>query len=558
MYDVSEKYTSLIKSPVRYTGRRGAIRLKDGSTISINDDDIAAGSLSITHKMNGRGDLRPGGVYSGELSVTLKDFHGTTGDLDGAVIKLTFVLFHDSSMLLSKSEMIPLGSYYVDGSSIKRRSKEVSFSAYDGMAVFDIAATERTGKLYELVTGACDAAGIEIGMSEPEFEALPNGGRTATVNTARIQTERDLLMYVGMMTASFARISRGYKLEFVPLTCIRTPGGVITPVREIAGNIRYNTEFSDDVTCIAKLFTRRNGKAVFSTMNVTAGGSEKLTGLELNENPLLAELDDSDVVSVLNSELSELYQCLNRVYDSDFNGDPALDVGDYVRLSGGAIDTSRGYATGMITSQTWRYRGQHTIKCTMPSSLTAVSSIDLQSSAVAVYSDTGMPGNQRVQPKSQLEKRVDALEARGGGDMQKLHTKGTNYYAKTDEKGVQFGVGGDDGKEAPFAYLTGTASGGFELSAYGPYLLSVSGDGFAIVNGRSQAQFSVPGTGDGEALRMLTTVGGSDTKFIINTGVSINIFPGGFYIDCGKQDKLLSLTVKDGELYFQGKKVLTE
>ena len=556
MYDVSEKYTSLIKSPVRYTGIRGAIRFKDGGTMAINDDDIVAGSLSITHKMNGRGDLRPGGVYSGELSVTLKDFHGSTGDLDGAVIKLTFVLFHDSGMALSKSEMIPLGSYYVDGSSIKRRSKEVSFSAYDGMAVFDIAATERSGKLYELVTGACDAAGIEIGMSEPEFEALPNGGRTATVNTARIQTERDLLMYVGMMTASFARISRGYKLEFVPLTCIRTPGGVITPVREIAGNIRYNTEFSDDVTCIAKLFTRRNGKAVFSTMNVTAGGSEKLTAMELNENPLLAELDDSDVVSVLNSELAELYQCLNRVYDSDFNGDPALDVGDYVRLSGGAIDTSRGYATGMITSQTWRYRGQHTIKCTMPSSLTAVSSIDLQSSAVAVYSDTDTSGNQRVQPKSQLEKRVDALEA-SGGDAQKLHTKGTNYYAKTDSYGVQFGVGGDDGIEAPFAYLTGTASGGFELSAYGPYRLSVGGDGFAIVNGRSQAQFSVPGA-DGEALRMTTTVHGKDATFIINAGVSINISPGVFYIDCGKQDKLLSLTVENGELYFRGKKVLTE
>lgn len=556
MYDVSEKYTSLIKSPVRYTGIRGTIRLKDGSTISINDDDIAAGSLSITHKMNGRGDLRPGGVYSGELSVTLKDFHGTTGDLDGAVIKLTFVLFHDSSMALSKSEMIPLGSYYVDGSSIKRRSKEVSFSAYDGMAIFDIAATERTGKLYELVTGACDAAGIEIGMSEPEFEALPNGGRTATVNTARIQTERDLLMYVGMMTASFARISRGYKLEFVPLTCIRTPGGVITPVREIAGNIRYNTEFSDDVTCIAKLFTRRNGKAVFSTTNITAGGSEKLTAMELNENPLLAELDDSDVVSVLNSELSELYQCLNRVYDSDFNGDPALDVGDYVRLSGGAIDTSRGYATGMITSQTWRYRGQHTIKCTMPSSLTAVSSIDLQSSAVAVYSDTGMPGNQRVQPKSQLEKRVDALEASSGCDG-KLHdvngSKAVAYLSKEkydDSDLLSVIICGVDGKEdmdircsQKLEYMgmtsvgsDGIVSGTIEVHAGE---INLSSGGNCIYIGHS------PG-GSIEIVSNMTRIivhggnGGSDS--------------GSFGIQAGSN----SVTFESGNLYINGKKVLTE
>jgi hypothetical protein len=554
MYDVSEKYTSLIKSPVRYTGIRGAIRLKDGSTISINDDDIAAGSLSITHKMNGRGDLRPGGVYSGELSVTLKDFHGTTGDLDGAVIKLTFVLFHDSSMLLSESEMIPLGSYYVDGSSIKRRSKEVSFSAYDGMAVFDIAATERTGKLYELVTGACDAAGIEIGMSEPEFEALPNGGRTATVNTARIQTERDLLMYVGMMTASFARISRGYKLEFVPLTCIRTPGGVITPVREIAGNIRYNTEFSDDVTCIAKLFTRRNGKAVFSTMNITAGGSEKLTGLELNENPLLAELDDSDVVSVLNSELSELYQCLNRVYDSDFNGDPALDVGDYVRLSGGAIDTSRGYATGMITSQTWRYRGQHTIKCTMPSSLTAVSSIDLQSSAVAVYSDTGMPGNQRVQPKPQLEKRVDALEASSGCDG-KLHdvnkSKAVGYLSKnTDDDITTIQIDGDDGKEDMAIRCSQ------KLSYMGMTLMGSDGvqDGTIEVyageiNLSSGGNHIYIGHSPGGSIEI-----SSGSARIIVYGSASSSSSGSFGIQAGNS----MVTFENGSLYINGKKVLTE
>ena len=554
MYDVSEKYTSLIKSPVRYTGIRGAIRLKDGSTISINDDDIAAGSLSITHKMNGRGDLRPGGVYSGELSVTLKDFHGTTGDLDGAVIKLTFVLFHDSSMLLSESEMIPLGSYYVDGSSIKRRSKEVSFSAYDGMAVFDIAATERTGKLYELVTGACEAAGIEIGMSEPEFEALPNGGRTATVNTARIQTERDLLMYVGMMTASFARISRGYKLEFVPLTCIRTPGGVITPVREIAGNIRYNTEFSDDVTCIAKLFTRRNGKAVFSTTNITAGGSEKLTAMELNENPLLAELDDSDVVSVLNSELAELYQCLNRVYDSDFNGDPALDVGDYVRLSGGAIDTSRGYATGMITSQTWRYRGQHTIKCTMPSSLTAVSSIDLQSSAVAVYSDTGMPGNQRVQPKPQLEKRVDALEASSGCDG-KLHdvnkSKAVGYLSKnTDDDITTIQIDGDDGKEDMAIRCSQ------KLSYMGMTLMGSDGvqDGTIEVyageiNLSSGGNHIYIGHSPGGSIEI-----SSGSARIIVYGSASSSSSGSFGIQAGNS----MVTFENGSLYINGKKVLTE
>ena len=415
MYNVSDTYRELIKAPVRYTGISGAARLRDGTIIHLTDDNIAAGSLSITQKMNGRGDFRPGGVYSGELSCSLKGFAGKTSDLDGAAIRLAFILYHDSDMQAAKSETVPLGRFYVDGSSIKRRNDTVTLSAFDGMALFDVEATERSGTLYELVCGACSAAGVSLGMTQTAFEALPNAAQTAKINTARIQTERDLLMYVGMMTASFARISRSNELEFVPLTCERNDGGVIVPVREIAGNIRFNTDFSDDTTCIAKLFTRRNGAAVYSTSEISAGGSEKLAVMELNENPLLAELSDDVVAGVLNNELLQMYKCLNRVFDSSFTGDPALEIGDYVRLRGGAIDTDRGYATGMITSQIWRYRGQHTIKCSMPSSLSAVE----ESVATAYSAETSTESRQRTQPKSQTEKQIDELRkqlSQSGGD----------------------------------------------------------------------------------------------------------------------------------------------
>ena len=415
MYNVSDTYRELIKAPVRYTGISGAARLRDGTIIHLTDDNIAAGSLSITQKMNGRGGFRPGGVYSGELSCSLKGFAGKTSDLDGAAIRLAFILYHDSDMQAAKSETVPLGRFYVDGSSIKRRNDTVTLSAFDGMALFDVEATERSGTLYELVCGACTAAGLSFGMTQTAFEALPNAAQTAKINTARIQTERDLLMYVGMMTASFARISRSNELEFVPLTCERNDGGVIVPVREIAGNIRFNTDFSDDTTCIAKLFTRRNGAAVYSTSEISAGGSEKLAVMELNENPLLAELSDDVVAAVLNNELLQMYKCLNRVFDSSFTGDPALEIGDYVRLRGGAIDTDRGYATGMITSQIWRYRGQHTIKCSMPSSLSAVE----ESVATAYSAETSTESRQRTQPKSQTEKQIDELRkqlSQSGGD----------------------------------------------------------------------------------------------------------------------------------------------
>lgn len=555
MYNVSDTYKELIKAPVRYTGISGAVRLRDGTIIHLTDDNIAAGSLSITQKMNGRGDFRPGGVYSGELSCSLKGFSGKTSDLDGAAIRLAFILYHDSDMQAAKSETVPLGRFYVDGSSIKRRNDTVTLSAFDGMALFDVGATERSGTLYELVCGACTAAGLSFGMTQTAFEALPNGTQSADINTARVQTERDLLMYVGMMTASFARISRSNELEFVPLTCERNDGGVIVPVREIAGNIRFNTDFSDDTTRIAKLFTRRTGAAVYSTKEISAGGSEKLAVMELNENPLLSELSDDDVAAVLNNELLQMYKCLNRVFDSSFTGDPALEIGDYVRLRGGAIDTDRGYATGMITSQIWRYRGQHTIKCSMPSSLSAVE----ESVATAYSAETSTESRQRTQPKPQTEKQIDELRkqlSQSGGTAEKLETSGTNTSAVTND------LGGITTSEGDVAALNIEASPSLKY-----FDISIPSLKFSIHGTESKFSMSQAGSvaGSVEDKRRIEL---SDTAGILiksNQGSDIRIeLPyAGIGIVIDKEDfaiwtSISKLYTAGGTLYYNGKRILLE
>ena len=554
MYNVSDTYRELIKAPVRYTGISGAARLRDGTIIHLTDDNIAAGSLSITQKMNGRGDFRPGGVYSGELSCSLKGFAGKTSDLDGAAIRLAFILYHDSDMQAAKSETVPLGRFYVDGSSIKRRNDTVTLSAFDGMALFDVEATERSGTLYELVCGACSAAGVSLGMTQAEFEALPNAAQTAKINTARIQTERDLLMYVGMMTASFARISRSNELEFVPLTCERNDGGVIVPVREIAGNIRFNTDFSDDTTCIAKLFTRRNGAAVYSTSEISAGGSEKLAVMELNENPLLAKLSDDVVAAVLNNELLQMYKCLNRVFDSSFTGDPALEIGDYVRLRGGAIDTDRGYATGMITSQIWRYRGQHTIKCSMPSSLSAVGETEVQTLALDDSSSDITAPPVRTQPKSQTEKQIDELRkqlSQAGGTAEKLQTSGTNTSAVTNE------FGGITTAEGGVEALNIEASPSLKY-----FDISIPSLKFSMVG--NESKFSMAQAGSvGEKRIELSDTAGILIKSNQGSEIRIELPYAGIGIVIDKEDfsiwtSISKLYTAGGTLYFNGKKVLLE
>lgn len=348
---------------------------------------------------------------------------------------------------------------------------------------------------------------------------------------------------------------------------------------EIHGNIYgvlicFSTDFSDDTTRIAKIFMRRNGTALYSSYTVTAGGSEKLATLELDENPLLSALTDDEVKTALNNLLAQLYLCLNRVFDAEFTGDPALEVGDYVRLRGGAIDTERGYATGMITSQIWRYRGQHTIKCTMPSSLSAAEDTAVQTYALGENSSDTNAAPVRTQPKSQLQKQIDELRAnQAGGTAEKLHTKGKQYYAKTDSSGVSFGKGGDDGSEAKFAFIApGDSGDGFKLSAYGPYNIDVSGKGFSIANAFN-AVMNVSTSGatffevfsSGETSRFKVDSGG---KFHVHVGsitfaygnytYSFSRTADGWAIDCDAFQEGRRLEAKGDGLYYNGKRLLTE
>ncbi len=487
MFDVTDTYKTLIKQPTRYVGISGAVKLRSGTVVQFTDKNIVPGSLSITDRLNRRGDFRPGGVYSSGLSIGFTGLFARTNDLDGAVIKLNYLIYPNAEMKLSEAEIVPLGRFYVDGSTIKRTRSTVRLKADDGLMLFDVPATERSGTLYELVTGACAAAGVSFGMTQAEFEALPNATLSAAINTARIQNERDLLMYVGMITGSFARITRSaLALEFVPLTCEKDDSThMIIPVREIAGNIRFSTDFSDDTTRIAKIFMRRNGTALYSSYTVTAGGSEKLATLELDENPLLSALTDDEVKTALNALLAQIYLCLNRVFDAEFTGDPALEVGDYVRLRGGEIDTDRGYATGMITSQTWTYHGTHRIKCSMPSSL--VYSGDAEAAAVMALADdeeTATTTAERVQPKSQIEKQVDELRkelSNSGGVAEKLQTVPATWVDTTNSGSVDFHCLGSSAANNVYASLAFNGNG-FLLSGEGKSLL-LSSEGFDLYSG---------------------------------------------------------------------------
>ena len=418
MYEVSDRYKENIAKLVTFTGIHGTLALNDGTTVEFSDNNVKQGSLSISSRMNTAGEFRSGGVFSSELSLTLINFDGASSLAD-AIVEVEFRLYTDSTF--SEYDAVPLGFYRVDSTSIKRKKDTVSLKANDDLRLFSADCDELEGTLYELVSAACTACGVTFGMTQEEFEQLPNGTITAKINTARIQTWSDLLMYVGVVTNSFARMSRSNTLVFVQLACTVSEGGLVIPVREVTGDLRKSTEFSDAAARITKIIMMRNGVRLKSKMEVTSSNAP--ITLEWADNPLLAEKTDDEVKDILTASLTEIYRCINRPYKSELiAGDPALDIGDYVRLTGGDIDTNRGYATGMITQQLWKYRGIHKIQCSVPAS-------------AAESGNTAA-----AQPKSQVEKELDELKAQVsevGGDVYAVKTRDNAFNTtKNDNWGI--------------------------------------------------------------------------------------------------------------------------
>lgn len=417
MYPVSEEYKTKINSKARRNDITGRIYVRGGGVITLTNDNVAKGTLSIDRKISSGGKLDIGGVYASQLTCTFIGLD--TSDLASARIEPVYRLWLSSE----EYEDVPLGKFYVDNNSIRRVKGFVTLDALDGITKLDIAMPE--DYTYSTLNRAvASAAGLSsLFLDIEEFELLPNAMIEISLESAKaaqVQTLRDIVMWAAQLTGSFAWVDRTGTLQFKRLQAFTDESNMVIPVREIQGDLRNKTSFADNTVRITKLIMRRDGKAI-SKRQIYGGAfpTENRMSLELKENPLIAHLSDSEVVDVLSNILSKandgLSTALFRPFQTTFIGDPALDLGDYVRLRGGEIDTARGYGTGMITAYKWTFGGEQRLECNAQTSTmediggSSSSSSSARMAVLASEEETEQE-NPQIQAKSQVEKRLDAVE----------------------------------------------------------------------------------------------------------------------------------------------------
>lgn len=203
MYQVSEEYLKQTKRKVQTFRLIGTV-----NKIAFTNHDILSGSFTITNQCSEQNDVKIGSVYIGELKCTFKpDLQ--VPDWTNAQIIVSEGLLIDGTTW----EDVPLGVYTV--SEANDTEYGVDITAYDNMARFNRSCTVdiTIGTPYELLTLACTTCEAELGMTQEDVDALPNGTESLSLYTENdIETWQDFVYWVAQATGTIATMDREGKL----------------------------------------------------------------------------------------------------------------------------------------------------------------------------------------------------------------------------------------------------------------------------------------------------------------------------------------------------------
>jgi len=344
LYPVSEAFLQAVQENTRRYYWTGRITTKAGVVHEFSEKDIVKGSGYISSQCCGSTEMELGTVYAAEMGITLFSEIDRYTLVDALVELFYHLLVGDAY------ETVPMGIYEV--SEANRTIRCLEIKAYDYMLRFekDFNVTDTVGNAYEIVVMCCKACQVELAHTQEEMEAMPNGATVLSIYTENdIETYRDVLYYIGQVLGGFFCINREGKLE------LRKYGS--EPVMNISNKQRFSSSFSDFITRYTAV-SSTNLKTEISEYYAL----ETDDGLTMNlgVNPFLQFGTDDTRKELCEQILSDISVIDYVPFDSETIGNPALDLGDVLRFSGGHADEEQ---ITCITYSQCRIGGKQKLKC---------------------------------------------------------------------------------------------------------------------------------------------------------------------------------------------------
>ena len=345
MFEVSEKFKNAVRQNTRKYEWYGTITTKAGKEYPFTAKDIVKGSGYIKWQCCSNTEIELGTVYAAEMGISLfSEIDRYT--LEDAEVRLYYCL----TLLDGTKETIPMGIYEI--SEANRKVRTLELKGYDHMLRFEktLKLDSSSGTPYQFLKAACDACKVEMAQMVAEINALPNGKTTLGVYSDNdMETFRDLIFYVAQVLGCFCQIDRYGKLV------LKRYGN--ESVWNVEQKERFDSSYSDFVTRYTAVSSTNQ---ISQTAEYIAMEKDDALTMNLGINPLL----QFGLKSVREKILREILTALHKInyvpFDSNTIGNPAMEVGDILKFSGGHADETK---ISCITSIECKIYGKMTLKC---------------------------------------------------------------------------------------------------------------------------------------------------------------------------------------------------
>lgn len=345
MYPVSKEYQKAISESSRSFFWTGAITTRAGKKYTFGNKDIVKGSGYISRQCSGSSEIELGSVYAAELGISLfSDIDRYS--LEDASITLSFHLKVGDETY----EEVPMGIFYI--AEANRKIKTLELKAYDAMLNLDKNFDKGLSSAfpYDFLSLLSKACHVELAQTKEEIEALTNGTELLGIYQENdIETWRDFLYYLAQALGGFSTIDREGKLRLIPYG--------IADNKTVDSRHRFSSTFSDFVTRYTAVSSTNKKTDIAEYYSVKP--DDGLT-MNLGVNPLLQFGLEEKRKRIINNILSAVTVVNYVPFDSDTIGDPALDLGDVIKFTGGHADETKRSA---ITSIETKINGKQKIKC---------------------------------------------------------------------------------------------------------------------------------------------------------------------------------------------------
>lgn len=342
MYPVTNDYKAAIAKNARAHRIAGSV---DGHYF--DGSDVIRDSFVYKNQLCPATAIQLGGVYIGEcdlvFSKAFADSLNIRGSWKGKVLTIAQsveAVVDDELTFIS----IPIGVFTIENAVWNDRG--LSVTAYDNMAKFDkpLLFDQSGGTLYSFLSYICRECGVALGMTEAQVQALTNGTRNIGIYPgSSMSTFRDCISQLAVVACSYATIDRSGQLV------LRRLPDYDDLTDTVSEKMRYSTSFSDYTSYYTDLVvTNMDDSTTTIYSNTNIGG---LT-LDIGENPFL-QYGVSETVKEMRQAIIDALTGFRAVpFKVSCLPNPAYDLGDRIKFTGGIGQGSQGVVMSLIMKST--------------------------------------------------------------------------------------------------------------------------------------------------------------------------------------------------------------